>query len=297
MMNNIAYWVSGKSAMRLPAPAKLNLFLHVVGRRTDGKHLLQSIFTLIDLVDEIDLVVQTNGVIQRTGDLLSSPEKDLCVRAAKKLREVAGVPSLGALINVRKRIPAGAGMGGGSSDAATTLIGLNLLWGLGFSRSQLMAIAESLGADVPFFIWGRSGFVEGIGERISPITVPVADYEVIWPGKGVSTAQIFAAPNLTRDSESSKMAVFSDLIRDHWPALPGHNDLQPVAEAVEPMIAQARQVLADAGLCPRMTGSGSAVFAIASGHRIDSTLLDLPAEWFRFRVRGLQEHPLAAWVS
>ena len=286
-----------KSALLLPAPAKLNLFLHVVGRRTDGKHLLQSIFTLVDLTDEIDLVVREDNQIVRMGDLLSSPEDDLCVRAAKKLREAASRPDLGVERNVRKRIPAGAGMGGGSSDAATTLIGLNHLWGLHFDRKSLMTIGETLGADIPFFVWGRSGFVEGIGERISPFEVPQAKYEIIWPGKGVSTEQIFKAPNLTRNTESLKMAVFSDLIQNHWPALPGRNDLQPVAEAVEPFVAQAGQLLESIGLRPRMTGSGSAVFAVADASHAIPAIERLPVGWRHFSVRGLQEHPLIAWVN
>lgn len=287
--------VTARSALRLPAPAKLNLFLHVIGRREDGKHLLQSIFTLVSLADEIDLVVRSDDRIVRTGDLLCCAEDDLCTRAARALKTAAGRPELGANISVQKRIPAGAGLGGGSSDAATTLIGLNRLWELDFSRAELMKIGETLGADVPFFIWGRSGFVEGIGERISSFEIPQAEYEILWPGKGVSTAEIFRSPNLTRNTESLKMSVFSKSIQDNWPDLPGRNDLQPVAENVEPLIAQALEALKRLGLRPRMTGSGSAVFAVTG--RQEPALGDLPSNWRHFRVRSLHEHPLCGWMN
>lgn len=163
--------LSDSALLGLPAPAKLNLFLHVVGRRPDGKHLLESVFTLIDLHDTIDLFRLEEPVVERTGDVIGNVEKDLCVRAARLLMETFDVRS-GVRIHVEKRIPAGAGMGGGSSDAATVLIGLNRLFGLGLSRSALMELGERLGADVPFFIFGRTGFVEGIGEIITPLEIP-----------------------------------------------------------------------------------------------------------------------------
>lgn len=158
-----------------------------------------------------------------------------------------------------------------------------------------MKIGETLGADVPFFIWGRSGFVEGIGERISSFEIPQAEYEILWPGKGVSTAEIFRSPNLTRNTESLKMSVFSKSIQDNWPDLPGRNDLQPVAENVEPLIAQALEALKRLGLRPRMTGSGSAVFAVTG--RQGPALGDLPSNWRHFRVRSLHEHPLCGWMN
>ena len=284
----------------LPAPAKLNLFLHVIGRRADGKHLLESIFTLIDLADEIDLTELPDGALERTGDLRSEARDDLCVRAALALREAAGPEAarLGARIRVTKRIPAGAGMGGGSSDAATTLIGLNRLWRLDFSVDQLAAIGERLGADVPFFIRGRNAFVEGIGERITPLSVPLARYAVLWPGRGVSTAKIFASPSLTRDSESLRIPFFSDFIRNRWPKLPGRNDLQKTAIELEPVILDALAALAPLGGEPRMTGSGSAVFTLM---REDSEGLPppqapLPEGSLLFMARGLAEHPLRAWT-
>lgn len=281
----------------LPAPAKLNLFLHVVGRRADGKHLLQSIFILIDLADELDFRLREDGAIIRAGDLECEAESDLCVRAAKALREAAGIPQAGAEICVSKRIPAGAGMGGGSSDAATTLIALNRLWNLDLPKKELARIGEALGADIPFFIYGENAFVEGIGEIITPIEVPSAQYTVIWPGRGVSTAKIFSSPSLTRDSESLKIATFSDFLRNRWPELPGHNDLQNTAAGLEPAILQALDALAPFGEA-RMTGSGSAVFAL---NRINSAGLAslaerLPDDWRFFSVRSLPEHPLCAWT-
>lgn len=296
-----------RSAFGLPAPAKLNLFLHVIGRRPDGKHLLQSVFTLVDLADSIDIVVRCDGAILRTGDCLCEPENDLCVRAARALRQAAleserlaaqrpRIQSLGAEICVKKRIPAGAGMGGGSSDAATTLVALNRLWSLGLSAGELAQIGETIGADVPFFIHGRTGFVEGIGERFSPFEIPEARYEIIWPGKGVSTAEIFASPSLTRDHQVDKITFFSDRFRSCWPAIPGCNDLEPVARSIEPAVGAASALLESVGLAPRMTGSGSAVFAVSTNGSpsLDEKLL--PAGWLHFSVRGLAEHPLAAWM-
>ena len=285
----------------LPAPAKLNLFLHVIGRRADGKHLLESIFILIDFADTVDLTELPDGRIERTGDLECAPEADLCLRAAGALRAAAGpaAAAKGVRIRVEKRIPAGAGMGGGSSDAATTLIGLNRLWGLGFDRDGLARIGETLGADVPFFIHGQNAFVEGIGERISPLSVPEAEYAVIWPGRGVSTAKIFASPSLTRDSESQRIRVFSDFLRTRWPELPGRNDLQKTAAAIEPAILDALAALAPLGGKARMTGSGSAVFALIRPGSPEPALEmnRLPAGWRFFSVRSLREHPLRAWTQ
>ncbi|WP_295479191.1 4-(cytidine 5'-diphospho)-2-C-methyl-D-erythritol kinase [Sutterella sp.] len=285
----------------LPAPAKLNLFLHVIGRRADGKHLLESIFILIDLADTVDLTELPAGRIERTGDLECAPEADLCWRAAEALRAAAGPAAAekGVRIRVEKRIPAGAGMGGGSSDAATTLIGLNRLWELGLDRAELARIGETLGADVPFFIHGQNAFVEGIGERVSPLFVPPAEYAVIWPGRGVSTAKIFASPSLTRDSESQRIRVFSDLLRNRWPELPGRNDLQKTAAAIEPVILDALAALAPLGGETRMTGSGSAVFALIRPGSPEPALEmnRLPAGWRFFSVRSLREHPLRAWTQ
>ena len=299
---------AARSCLNLPAPAKLNLFLHVIGQRPDGKHLLESIFILINLFDTIDLIERFDGQLERTGDIIGAPEKDLCIRAAKALLTAAvdhgkrccgQLP--GATIHVQKRIPAGAGMGGGSSDAATTLIGLNRLWKLGFDRNELAAIGKQLGADIPFFIRGANAFVEGIGERITPIEVPPGRYMVIWPGRSVSTADIFNAPALTRDSESQTIHVFSDLLRNHWPALPGRNDLQSIAAQFEPAVLEALDKLAALGPEfgePRMTGSGSAVFAPILNGDADASapeLSRLPSGWRGFCVSSLPEHPLKPW--
>ena len=276
----------------LPAPAKLNLCLHVIGRRADGRHLLESVFVLVDLADSVDLILRPDGRINRSGDLCCEAEKDLCVRAARLLQEESGCTK-GVDITVRKRIPAGAGLGGGSSDAATVLIGLNRLWRLGLSRVELARLGVRLGADVPFFIHGRNAFVEGIGERISPI-----GYALVWPGRGVSTAEIFASPFLTRNSESLKIPFFSDFLRDRWPELPGRNDLQDVAVRLEPAILDALKALAPLGSGPRMTGSGSAVFTLLrdDSESADPSLDGLPPGTLFFRANGLAEHPLRGWT-
>ena len=285
-----------RSLLGLPAPAKLNLFLHVIGRRPDGKHLLQSVFILLSLHDTIDLTLLDEDRIERTGDVIGDPERDLCVRAARLIKDTYGIRS-GVRIRVTKRIPAGAGMGGGSSDAATTLIGLTRLFNLDISREDLMALGEKLGADVPFFIWGRPGFVEGIGEKIRPVEVPPAQYAVIWPGTGISTAEIFAAPSCARNSESMKIAVFSDAVHNLWSTLYGRKDLQLVAEALEPRVSQARKMLASCS-SPRMTGSGSAVFGVIGTDSSASFKLPaLPDQWIGFIAESLEEHPLCAWLG
>lgn len=287
--------LSDSTLLGLPAPAKLNLFLHVVGRRPDGKHLLESVFTLIDLHDTVDLFRLESPVVERTGDVIGDPDKDLCVRAARLLMEAFNIQS-GVRIHVEKHIPAGAGMGGGSSDAATTLIGLNKLFNLGLSRQALMKLGEKLGADVPFFIFGQTGFVEGIGEIITPLEFPTASYAVIWPGKGISTAQIFTAPNLTRNSKSLKIDILSGKALEIWPKLYGHNDLQAVAQELEPRVAESLGMLACGTSDVRMTGSGSAVFGVIANPS-SYTLPKLPDGWKGFATKSLREHPLSAWLD
>lgn len=287
--------LSDSALLGLPAPAKLNLFLHVVGRRPDGKHLLESVFTLIDLHDTIDLFRLEEPVVERTGDVIGNVEKDLCVRAARLLMETFDVRS-GVRIHVEKRIPAGAGMGGGSSDAATVLIGLNRLFGLGLSRSALMELGERLGADVPFFIFGRTGFVEGIGEIITPLEIPPASYAVIWPGRGISTAEIFVAPNLTRDTKSLKIDILSGKALEIWPNLYGHNDLQNVAQELEHRVTEGLGMLACGTHDARMTGSGSAVFGVIADP-CSYRLPQLPDGWKGFAAKSLREHPLSAWLD
>ena len=278
-----------KSALLLPAPAKLNLFLHVVGRRTDGKHLLQSIFTLVDLTDEIDLVVREDNQIVRMGELLSSPEDDLCVRAAKKLREAANRPDLGVEINVRKRIPAGAGMGGGSSDCASTLMGLNKLWGLNWPRKKLMPIGESLGAAVPFFLFGQNAFAQGPGGILRPLAVPSAWAAIVMPSQPTATALIFQHPALTRDTKSLKISSLSQQLSNQWPAPIGRNDLQPVAVRINPEIGKALQAL---GSGARFTGCGTAVFALIDSEKNAAEALGsvtYPMQGYVAKI--LQEHP------
>jgi 4-diphosphocytidyl-2-C-methyl-D-erythritol kinase len=292
-------------ALALPAPAKINLFLHVLGRRADGYHELQTVFALIDLADWIDLERRDDGKLQRTGDLIGPADNDLALRAARLLQQRTGT-RFGADIQVLKRIPAGAGLGGGSSDAATTLIALNRLWNTGLDRTQLAALALELGADVPFFVHGFNAFAEGRGERLSPIALPVAQYALIWPQVHVSTKEIFEDPGLTRNTKATKMEDFSaaadpvsQTLRERGetgtPVLFGANDLEAVARRRFPVIDQVLAHLARFGVA-RMTGSGSAVFAMTANDDLArAAVADLPEDWRGWVVRGLAEHPLSAW--
>jgi 4-diphosphocytidyl-2-C-methyl-D-erythritol kinase len=283
-----------ESALGLPAPAKLNLFLHVTGRRADGYHTLQTAFQLIDLADWLDFERRGDGQIVREGDLRWDAGDDLAVRAALALRQATGC-RLGASIRVTKNIPAGSGMGGGSSDAATTLIALNRLWGLGLARPALAAIALPLGADVPFFLHGNNAFAEGVGEELHTVATPPAWYAVIWPQVHVSTREIFSDPGLTRNTKPTKIADFSAAVGLLPQTLFGANDLEPVARRRFPEIEQALAHLQRHGPA-RMTGSGSAVFApMASSDEARNALAECTPQWQRWAVRGLSEHPLAAW--
>lgn len=281
-------------ALGLPAPAKLNLFLHVTGRRADGYHTLQSVFQLIDLADWVDVERRGDASVVREGDLLSAPDDDLAVRAARALQAATGC-GLGVTIRIDKRIPAGSGLGGGSSDAATTLTALNRLWGLGLSRADLQRIALPLGADIPFFLHGTNAFAEGVGEQLRTVRTPAAWYAVIWPQVHVSTKEIFADPGLTRNTKPTKIADFSAAAGLHPHSLFGANDLEPVARRRFPAIDQALRQLQRHGPA-RMTGSGSAVFVpTASEAEAQAAAADGPPGWRRWVVRGLSEHPLAAW--
>jgi 4-diphosphocytidyl-2-C-methyl-D-erythritol kinase len=283
-----------ESALGLPAPAKLNLFLHVTGRRADGYHTLQTAFQLIDLADWLDFERRRDGQIVREGDLRWGAGDDLAVRAALALRQATGC-RLGASIRVTKNIPAGSGMGGGSSDAATTLIALNRLWGLGLARPDLAAIALPLGADVPFFLHGTNAFAEGVGEELHAVATPPAWYAVIWPQVHVSTREIFSDPGLTRNTKPTKIADFSVAAELLPQALFGANDLEPVARRRFPEIDQALTHLQRHGPA-RMTGSGSAVFApMSSSDEARNAVAECVLQWQRWAVRGLSEHPLAAW--
>ncbi|MGB6242836.1 MAG: 4-(cytidine 5'-diphospho)-2-C-methyl-D-erythritol kinase [Castellaniella sp.] len=290
----------------VPAPAKLNLFLHVVGRRPDGYHLLQTVFRFIDLCDHLDFERTSDGWIARDGDGLPGlpADQDLVLRAARLLQEATGT-RYGARIRYRKRIPAGGGLGGGSSDAATTLIALNRLWGLGLTRAQLLRLALPLGADVPVFIFGQAAFAQGVGEDLTALALPPQAYWVLRPAVHIQTAAVFQDPDLTRDTESVKISVFADWQSGHSGPF-GRNDLEPAVCRHHPMIARILGTMHGAGLDARMTGSGSCLFAgfadtrqaRVQRDRIISKIHDLPDvviedSWV---CQGLDEHPLKDWV-
>jgi 4-diphosphocytidyl-2-C-methyl-D-erythritol kinase len=277
-----------RSLHNVLAPAKLNLFLHITGRRDDGYHLLQSVFTLIDWCDTMHFDVRDDGVIEREDLNVALPADDLVMRAAQSLQRASGTP-LGAHIAIEKHIPAQAGMGGGSSDAATTLLALNRLWGLNWPLSKLMPLGLALGADVPFFLGGHNAWVEGIGEKITPIELPFARFAVVKPNAGLETAKIFRSSELQRATETATMPVFAV---NHYGF--GRNDLQPVAQALCPEITEALQWLGSFGLSPRMTGSGSAVFAkLDDGVLIDSA----PHDWQMRICSNMAVHPQAGWAA
>jgi 4-diphosphocytidyl-2-C-methyl-D-erythritol kinase len=270
------------------APAKLNLFLHITGRREDGYHLLQSVFMLIDWCDTLHFDVRDDGVIEREDLTVALPADDLVMCAAQSLQRASGT-ALGAHIAIEKHIPAQAGMGGGSSDAATTLLALNRLWGLNWPLSKLMPLALALGADVPFFLGGHNAWVEGIGEQITPIDIPAARFAVVKPNAGLETARIFRAPELERATETATMPVFAV---NHYGF--GRNDLQPVAQALCPEITEVLNWLGSFGISPRMTGSGSAVFAkLPDGVLIDSA----PHDWQMRICSNMAVHPQAGWAA
>lgn len=289
----------------IPAPAKLNLFLHITGRRTDGYHLLQSVFMLVDWCDRLSFERREDGVIQRQ-DMGAArlPAEDLCVKAAQALQAATGC-RLGVRIGLDKRLPAEAGLGGGSSDAATCLLALNRLWELGLKRSQLTAIGLQLGADVPFFLGGHSAWVEGVGEQITPISLPPARFLIVKPLAGASTPRIFSDPALKRDTETAIIQGFAaddpivrsaDLVRcDIQKMLEiGHNDLQPVVERLCPEMVDCLTWLQGHGLQGRMTGSGTAVFA-----PMQQSLKppNAPAHWTVHECSNMDAHPLQDWCS
>lgn len=349
-----------KALYDVPAPAKLNLFLHVVGKRPDGYHLLQSLFVLIDWADTLHFERREDGALHRhdRGDAL--PPDDLCLRAARALRQASGC-AFGADIHVEKRLPSGAGMGGGSSDAASTLLALNRLWGLNWSRRRLLPIALQLGADVPFFVGGRNAFVEGIGEVLTPLEVPELRLAVVKPAASIGTKEIFSSPLLQRSKSVAIVAGFpaangrrsednlgtlsgagfqsdeanssgereDSMSSDHqtpeilvqqlyegW----GRNDLQPPAEAASREVSSALEWLQARYENSRMTGSGSAVFAIVQPSRIalqnatqeidkvtglesnlkatpEGGFQELPDGWVGRMCRSLSVHPLRGWAE
>lgn len=288
----------------VPAPAKLNLFLHITGRRPDGYHLLQSVFMLVDWCDTLHFELRRDGLVTRE-DLTPGklPAEDLCVRAARAL-QAATACTLGVHIGLHKRLPAEAGMGGGSSDAATCLLALNRLWGLGLDRAALAAIGLQLGADVPFFIGGRNAWVEGVGEQLTPVQLPLQRFVIIKPPGGASTQRIFTAPELKRDTKPATISGFAafestDRSAGEWSVTSlqqmldaTHNDLQPVAQALCPDVGDCMKWLKSHGLQGRMTGSGTAVFA-----PLDMTcdLSGAPDDWLVHECSNMDAHPLLEW--
>lgn len=268
-----------------PAPAKLNLFLHIVGRRADGYHLLQTVFRFIDLADTLRFEPRTDGrIVLATPTPGVPPEQDLVVRAAEALKVSSCETAPGVTIHLEKRIPMGGGLGGGSSDAATTLIALNHLWGYGLSRERLQEIGLSLGADVPIFIHGCNCFAEGVGERFTDVAVPDACYLLTMPPVHVPTADIFRSPNLRRDTPAMRPA--------DWRPGFGHNDMEPVACALFPEVARHLAVLGRFGDA-RMTGSGACCFVgFATRTEAEVVRRELPPEMQAEVVGGLGVHPL-----
>src|SRR5574340_13432 len=275
-----------------PAPAKLNLFLHVVGRRPDGYHLLQTVFRFIDLHDTLHFSLREDGAVRRTNAVEGVAEdRDLCVRAARLLQRETGC-ALGVDISVEKRIPMGGGLGGGSSDAATTLIALNRLWSLCLPRPRLMQLGLLLGADVPVFVFGENAFAEGVGEELQAYPLADAWYVVLFPPVHVPTAEIFAHPELTRDTVSITMRALAK--RQFEQQL--RNDLQSVVCGLYPEVGRYITWLGNFGNA-MMTGSGACVFAeFASRSRAEAVLGQLPRGMRGVVAQGLARHPLHDWV-
>ena len=276
---------SGRLAARhWPAPAKLNLFLHVTGRRADGYHELQTLFQLIDLCDTVTISLREDGVLDRpAGAAGVAPEADLTLRAARALQQATGTRQ-GADLRVHKRIPQGGGLGGGSSDAATTLLALNELWGCRLSLDELAALALPLGADVPVFVRGFSAWAEGVGERLKPVSLPQAWYVIIYPGVGVSTREVFQSPELTRNSPLITIRAFFES--------GGRNDCEPVVRARSPEVAAALEWLGREGTA-RLTGTGSCIFlARGSAAEAERIAARVPDRWISFVARGLERSPV-----
>ena len=268
-----------------PAPAKLNLFLRITGRRADGYHSLQTVFQFLDYGDELEFTITDDGRVTRTTPFPGVDEdKDLAVRAARLLQETAGIRR-GAQIRLTKRIPAGSGLGGGSSDAATTLLALNELWGANLSCGDLATLGLKLGADVPVFVQGQAAWAEGIGEILTPIEPEAAWYLVVVPPVHVSTAQVFADPELTRYSPPLT-------IRDFHAGRGLQNDLEPLVRSRYPEVDRAMRLLAEFG-APRMSGSGGCVFLKVTGADHGWQILErIPKPFTGFVARGMNRHPL-----
>ena len=274
------------------APAKLNLFLHVVGRRSDGYHLLQTVFRFLDFSDQVSFTIRDDNKIQLNTPILGVPaEKNLCVQAARLLQKESGT-SLGVEISLEKLIPMGGGLGGGSSDAATTLLALNRLWDLNWSREELMELGLNLGADVPVFIFGENAFAEGIGEKLKPIKLLPAWYLVLTPPVHVSTADIFASKELTRNTIPVKIPPFSVGL--------GHNDLESVVCLAYPQVARHLEWLRQLNrtTMAAMTGSGACVFAeFITESAARMALASVPLGMSGFVVHGLDRHPMQDYAK
>lgn len=279
-----------------PAPAKLNLFLHVTGRRADGYHTLQTLFRFVSLYDVVRFVPRSDGQIVLANPIPGvPPETDLTVRAAASLRSAAGVRD-GVTIWLDKRLPMGGGLGGGSSDAATVLLALNSLWRLGGSRQELLSLALPLGADVPVFVFGQSAFAEGVGEALSPVAPPQAWYLIVHPGVSVPTAGIFSSPDLYRDTPAISPVDWASALNDGV----GVNDLEAVAVALYPEVGVALDWLraqTEAGGRVRMTGSGACVFAVfddeGTALAVADRLSGAGRGWTAWVCLGLDRHPLS----
>ena len=284
--------------LELHSPAKLNLFLHIIGRRSDGYHLLQSVFQLIDWCDIVTLKLIPQNEVRRIDPIPGLvPEQDLVVRAANLLKDFCRIQT-GVEIGLQKNIPMGAGLGGGSSDAATTLIGLNALWDLKLDKQTLRSLGLKIGADVPFFIFGKNAFVEGIGEQIQEVSLETQDFLVIFPNQGIATASIFQDPKLTRDHAPITIDGFLAS-----PQLKQSNDCQAVAVRICPEVKQALDWISQAvpGSEPRMSGSGSSVFAVldpkTDSAKLQNLLQTLPKGWVGRIVRGLNKNPAYNLIS
>ncbi len=279
--------MTAREARPWPAPAKLNLFLHILGRRADGYHELQTCFQFVDLCDDISIRVRSDGSIRRgAGAAGVAAEADLCVCAAQALKSAAGCP-LGADISVIKRIPMGAGLGGGSSDAATCLVALNRLWGLDWSIAKLAELGLKLGADVPVFVHGRVAWAEGVGERLTPLYTPLAppecNYLIIKPNTFVSTKDVFQDPELTRNSPPITIHGFL--------ASGGRNDCLAVVRRRYPEVARAIDWLSLFGAA-RLTGTGACVFMACEPTQAREIVGKLPPAFEAFLARGLNDSPL-----
>lgn len=286
-----------------PAPAKLNLFLHVTGRRPDGYHLLQSVFQLIDKSDTLDFDLRADERIVRVNEVPGVPEdQDLIVRALRALqaefqRRHGRLPP-GIDVRIDKRLPMGGGLGGGSSDAATALMAANHLWQAGLSDAELMAIGLPLGADIPFFLFGETAFAEGVGEALQAVPGPDCWYVVIEPGVSVPTAAIFTAPDLTRNTKPVRIADFlGHQAESKDSAGFGKNDLQDVAVRLFPPVAEAVEWLGGHGAA-RMTGSGACVFsAFSTEQEAEQVLKQVPAKWIAWKAKSLTKHPMKSLLQ